>query len=91
MIKVDLIEKLPTSVSSFNTLRKKGLIYVDKTEKIHSIATLTKKFFLARPRRFGKSLLILLRHSKSNIAKGTIPREISHLPKGLFATICVPE
>ena len=58
MIKVDLIEKLPTSVSSFNTLRKKGLIYVDKTEKIHSIASLTKKFFLARPRRFGKSLLI---------------------------------
>ena len=34
---------------------------------------------------------ILLRHSKSNIAKGTIPREISHLPKGLFATIYVPE
>ncbi len=57
-MKVDLIEKLPTSVSSFNTLRKKGMIYVDKTEIIHSIASLTKKFFLARPRRFGKSLLI---------------------------------
>ena len=57
-MKVDLVEKLPTSVAAFNTLRKQGLIYVDKTEKIYSIAALTKKFFLARPRRFGKTLLI---------------------------------
>lgn len=57
-MKVDLMEKLPTSVSSFNVLRQQGMIYVDKTEQIYSIAALTKKFFLARPRRFGKSLLI---------------------------------
>lgn len=42
----------------FIALRESGMIYVDKTREIASIAMLRQQFFLARPRRFGKSLLI---------------------------------
>ncbi|MDE7440761.1 MAG: ATP-binding protein [Muribaculaceae bacterium] len=43
----------------FKTLRKDGAIYVDKTEFIHKIVDSTSKYyFLARPRRFGKSLFL---------------------------------
>ena len=39
-------------------LREGGYVYVDKTEHIHSILRSGKYFFLSRPRRFGKSLLL---------------------------------
>jgi hypothetical protein len=50
---------LPTGQQDFSTLRTENLVYVDKTEFIYKL--LTKQvpfFFLSRPRRFGKSLLI---------------------------------
>lgn len=49
---------LPVGTSDFSTLRLRNQIYVDKTELIYQIASQSQKFFLARPRRFGKSLLI---------------------------------
>ena len=49
---------LPTGTSSFETLRCRGQIYVDKTALIHELASRPEKFFLTRPRRFGKSLLV---------------------------------
>ncbi len=49
---------LPTGCSTFRTLREDGSIYVDKTALICELASKREKFFLARPRRFGKSLLI---------------------------------
>ena len=44
----------------FPTLRQSGCLYVDKTAWLHRLATdvEAKLFFLARPRRFGKSLMI---------------------------------
>ena len=44
----------------FPTLRQSGCVYVDKTAWLHSLATDPQGhlFFLARPRRFGKSLMI---------------------------------
>ena len=44
----------------FPTLRQSGCIYVDKTAWFHRLATDREahSFFLARPRRFGKSLMI---------------------------------
>ena len=52
-------QTLPLGVSDFAGLRQDGLIYVDKTEMIARMAATRKgKFFLARPRRFGKSLLV---------------------------------
>lgn len=53
-----LIKKLPLGTSSFLALRDADQIYVDKSEYIYQLASERAKFFLARPRRFGKSLLV---------------------------------
>ncbi|MDR2621173.1 MAG: ATP-binding protein [Dysgonamonadaceae bacterium] len=52
------MKALPIGIQSFADLRNKGYLYVDKTENIHALITKGKTFFLSRPRRFGKSLLI---------------------------------
>ena len=52
------LKPLPLGSSDFATLRLRGQIYVDKTALIYEIASKAEKFFLSRPRRFGKSLLI---------------------------------
>ena len=49
---------LPIGIQDFEDLRKRGCIYVDKTEYIYKLATEGKPYFLSRPRRFGKSLLL---------------------------------
>ena len=49
---------LPLGTSDFASLREFNQIYVDKTKLIFEIASQRQKFFLSRPRRFGKSLLI---------------------------------
>ena len=54
----ELIKKLPLGTSSFEKLRQLDQIYVDKTDRVFDLACQNGKFFLARPRRFGKSLLI---------------------------------
>ena len=53
-----MIKPLPLGRSGFPALRENEAIYVDKTRLICKIAQQSGKFFLARPRRFGKSLLI---------------------------------
>ncbi len=52
------MQKLPIGISSFEVLRTRGFVYVDKTEGIHQLVTEGMYYFLARPRRFGKSLLV---------------------------------
>lgn len=49
---------LPIGIQDFEDLRTRGCIYVDKTELIYKLATEGKPYFLSRPRRFGKSLLL---------------------------------
>ncbi len=49
---------LPLGTSNFAALRLRGQIYVDKTACIYELASTSEKFFLSRPRRFGKSLLV---------------------------------
>jgi hypothetical protein len=50
---------LPIGISDFKKLREQNFIYVDKTEYIHKLITEGGGYyFLSRPRRFGKSLLI---------------------------------
>ena len=51
-------KKIPIDVSSFRTLRTEDYIYVDKTEYIYDLITGGRFYFLSRPRRFGKSLLV---------------------------------
>ncbi len=53
------LKLLPLGEQNFKKIIEKELLYVDKTEEIYKL--LAKKatyFFLSRPRRFGKSLLI---------------------------------
>ena len=54
------MEKIATDIYTFEQLRKRGYAYVDKTEIIWPLVndSVGTQFFLARPRRFGKSLLI---------------------------------
>ena len=49
---------LPIGIQDFEDLRNRGCIYVDKTALIYKLATEGKPYFLSRPRRFGKSLLL---------------------------------
>ena len=49
--------RFPLGVQSFEYLRNSGAIYVDKTDYVYQlVGSKTKSYFLARPRRFGKSL-----------------------------------
>ena len=50
--------KYPIGIQSFKDLRDNGCIYVDKTALIYRLVKQGKFYFLSRPRRFGKSLLI---------------------------------
>ena len=55
---MDFSRKLPIGVQSFEDLRKKEYLYVDKTEYVFRLAHSGKVYFLSRPRRFGKSLFL---------------------------------
>ncbi|MDR1153982.1 MAG: ATP-binding protein [Bacteroidales bacterium] len=52
------MKNLPIGIQSFEDLRSNNYLYVDKTEHIHRLVTTGKIYFLSRPRRFGKSMLI---------------------------------
>ena len=49
---------LPIGIQDFEDLRNRGCIYVDKTAYVYKLAKEGKPYFLSRPRRFGKSLLL---------------------------------
>ena len=51
------MKKLPIGIQEFSELISGGYLYVDKTKYIYSLLK-NKYFFLSRPRRFGKSLLL---------------------------------
>ena len=53
-----LERKLPIGIQTFEKMRAEGCLYVDKTAIIYQIAATKVPYFLSRPRRFGKSLLI---------------------------------
>ncbi|GAA5818874.1 MAG: AAA family ATPase [Methanobrevibacter sp. CfCl-M3] len=52
------MKDLPTDIGTFSTIIENNYLYVDKTKYIYNMAKPGKKYFLSRPRRFGKSLLI---------------------------------
>ena len=54
------MEKIATDIYTFENLRGGGYVYVDKTDVFLPLVSdmIGKQFFLSRPRRFGKSLLI---------------------------------
>ena len=50
--------KYPIGIQTFEQIIKDGYVYVDKTDLIYKLVTGGKIYFLSRPRRFGKSLLV---------------------------------
>jgi hypothetical protein len=52
------MKKLPIGISDFKELIQGDYIYVDKTQYIYKLIKQGKYYFLSRPRRFGKSLLL---------------------------------
>ncbi|MDR3112743.1 MAG: AAA family ATPase [Endomicrobium sp.] len=52
------MKQLPMGTQSFEVLRQKDYVYVDKTKYIFELINNGRIYFLSRPRRFGKSLLI---------------------------------
>ena len=52
------LQTLPIGIQSFEMLRRDGLLYVDKTHRLQEFILSGKRYFLSRPRRFGKSLTL---------------------------------
>jgi Predicted AAA-ATPase/PD-(D/E)XK nuclease superfamily len=68
------MKNLPIGIQTFSDFPDFNFVYVDKTELIHQMTTTGKYYFLSRPRRFGKSLLIstlkALFEGKKDLFKG---------------------
>ena len=54
------MKKLPIGIQTFSELvdPQENYIYVDKTRELHTLVTTGKYYFLSRPRRFGKSVML---------------------------------
>ena len=65
---LSLPRKMPIGIQSFEYIRQNDFVYVDKTEFVYRLATMGKPYFLSRPRRFGKSLLL-------STMRGLFPRQ----------------
>ena len=50
--------KYPIGIQNFEKLRREGYAYVDKTELMYKMVSEGSYYFLSRPRRFGKSLMV---------------------------------
>lgn len=50
--------KYPIGIQSFEQIVEDGYIYIDKTDLVYRLTHEGKIYFLSRPRRFGKSLLV---------------------------------
>ena len=48
----------PIGIQNFESLRQDGYFYIDKTALMYQMVKTGRYYFLSRPRRFGKSLLI---------------------------------
>ena len=53
-----MAKKYPIGIQDFEKLRKEGYCYIDKTSYVYDLVQKGSYYFLSRPRRFGKSLLI---------------------------------
>ncbi|MFO7735183.1 MAG: AAA family ATPase, partial [bacterium] len=53
-----MLKTLPIGIQNFSKLRKGNYLYVDKTEVLYRLITEGSYYFISRPRRFGKSMMI---------------------------------
>lgn len=72
----------PLGIQTFSEIRRRDMLYVDKTEYVYRMASSGKFFFLSRPRRFGKSLLVSTFQSyfegKKELFKGLAIEKFEH-------------
>ena len=77
--------KLPIGIQTFETLRTEGYVYIDKTQYLINLIDTGQIYFLARPRRFGKSLTIstfdALFSGKKELFKGLYAEEFLNRPE----------
>ncbi len=52
------LQKLPIGKSSFESIRERNELYVDKTRHFYQMLEEGDFYFISRPRRFGKSLTV---------------------------------
>ena len=52
------MKELPVGLQDFRALRQENMLYVDKTKRFLELVTKGRRYFLSRPRRFGKSLTL---------------------------------
>lgn len=52
------LQKLPIGIQTFEKIRSDDYVYIDKTEQIKHLIDTGEYYFLSRPRRFGKSMLV---------------------------------
>lgn len=57
------LQNLPIGIQNFEKIRKDSYLYVDKTALVYRLVTTGSYYFLSRPRRFGKSLLLSTLHA----------------------------
>ena len=72
----------PLGIQTFSEIRNRNMLYVDKTAYVYRLASSGKFFFLSRPRRFGKSLLVSTFQSyfegKKELFKGLSIEQLEH-------------
>ena len=77
--------KLPIGIQTFEKLRTEGYVYIDKTQYLVDLIDTGAIYFLARPRRFGKSLTIstfdALFSGKKSLFKGLYAEEFLNRPE----------
>ena len=76
--------KLPVGIQTFEAIRTEGYVYIDKTRYLVNMIDTGKIYFLARPRRFGKSLTVTtfdaLFWGKKELFKGLYAEEFLDRP-----------
>ena len=72
----------PLGIQTFSEIRNRNMLYVDNTAYVYRLASSGKFFFLSRPRRFGKSLLVSTFQSyfegKKELFKGLAIEQLEH-------------
>ncbi len=84
----------PIGMQTFSEIREEDFLYVDKTEFIYRMThTSGKYFFLNRPRRFGKSLLVSTFESyfegKKELFKGLAIEKLEKIGRNILCFILV--
>lgn len=88
-----VIRKFPIGIQNFESLINDGYVYVDKTALVYRMATTGRYYFLSRPRRFGKSLLLSTIEAylsgKKNSSKGLLLRSWNRNGKNILSCIWI--